>query len=210
MAVDEDAIPNSSQVSQLASLMREDNKLAVWLMAGLGLRVSEALGFSIESVRGSIVRLRHQLYRYASREDYGKYLVKLKHRKEGEYRDIPLPNRVANQIDQHVDKFGSIEVEGQHLLFSGAASSAAPVLTLAGMTERWKSRVRAVGMDFTPHDLRHYYASQQLAGGANIHEVSRWLGHKSIQVTVDVYGHLTEDAGERGRAIMDAVLPVTC
>jgi integrase len=37
--------------------------------------------------------------------------------------------------------------------------------------------------EFIPHSLRHLYASTALAGGISITEVSRWLGHKSIEVT---------------------------
>ncbi|MEU0252288.1 hypothetical protein ABZ299_07180 [Streptomyces sp. NPDC006184] len=28
-----------------------------------------------------------------------------------------------------------------------------------------------------------------------IHEVSRWLGHRSVKTTVDIYGHLLPGAG---------------
>lgn len=38
--------------------------------------------------------------------------------------------------------------------------------------------------EFIPHSLRHCYASTaSLAPGIPITEVSRWLGHKSIEVT---------------------------
>jgi integrase len=40
------------------------------------------------------------------------------------------------------------------------------------------------------HDLRHSYASNLLQAGAPIQFVSRQLGHASIKMTVDVYGHL--------------------
>jgi integrase len=33
-----------------------------------------------------------------------------------------------------------------------------------------------------------------LANGVPIREVSRWLGHKSIKTTVDIYGHLVPEA----------------
>ncbi|MFJ1916840.1 tyrosine-type recombinase/integrase [Streptomyces sp. NPDC088147] len=39
----------------------------------------------------------------------------------------------------------------------------------------------------TPHGLRHFFASTALANGISLHEVSRWLGHKSIRTTVDIY-----------------------
>lgn len=42
------------------------------------------------------------------------------------------------------------------------------------------------------HSLRHTYASKLIASGASVFEVSRALGHKSIRVTLDVYGKMLE------------------
>jgi len=42
------------------------------------------------------------------------------------------------------------------------------------------------------HTLRHTYASLQLAGGANVVQLSRALGHHSASFTLDVYVHLLE------------------
>ncbi len=42
----------------------------------------------------------------------------------------------------------------------------------------------------TPHTLRHTFGTLLLKGGALIANISQWMGHSSIQVTVDVYGHL--------------------
>ena len=44
-----------------------------------------------------------------------------------------------------------------------------------------------------PHELRHSGASLMLAQGTPLHVVSDVLGHASIAVTKDVYGHLLED-----------------
>ncbi len=40
------------------------------------------------------------------------------------------------------------------------------------------------------HDLRHTYASMMIALGCNIKYLQKQLGHKSIKVTYDTYGHL--------------------
>ena len=41
---------------------------------------------------------------------------------------------------------------------------------------------------FTPHCLRHTYASLMLQQGESVAYVQRQLGHASIQLTVDTYG----------------------
>lgn len=71
--------------------------------------------------------------------------------------------------------------------------------------EIWKSVLADAGLaaDMTFHDLRHTFASTALAEGVPISEVSRWLGHKSITTTVDLYGHLVPEAGGRARDALD-------
>jgi len=41
---------------------------------------------------------------------------------------------------------------------------------------------------FTPHGLRHTYASLHLQHGTDVYYVSRQLGHRSIELTVSTYG----------------------
>ena len=41
------------------------------------------------------------------------------------------------------------------------------------------------------HDLRHTYASLLIQAGESLAYVRDQLGHHSIRVTVDIYGHLT-------------------
>jgi integrase len=43
-----------------------------------------------------------------------------------------------------------------------------------------------------------------LAEGIAITEVSRWLGHDSIEVTHQIYGHLVPSSFARARAALDA------
>jgi len=57
--------------------------------------------------------------------------------------------------------------------------------------------------EFIPHALRHCYASVALAHGIPITEVSRWLGHKSIEVTHQTYGHLVPASWDRARTALD-------
>ena len=44
------------------------------------------------------------------------------------------------------------------------------------------------------HDARHTYASLMLRRGVPIAYVAKQLGHSSIQVTVDLYGHFIPGA----------------
>lgn len=56
------------------------------------------------------------------------------------------------------------------------------------------------------HDLRHTYASLALQRGVPLVVVSRQLGHASIAITADIYGHLAPDAGRQAADAMEAIL----
>src|SRR5256885_14166043 len=57
-----------------------------------------------------------------------------------------------------------------------------PLLTQAGLR-----RIRF-------HDLRHTFGSLLIQTGASLAYVRDQMGHSSIQITVDVYGHLVPGA----------------
>lgn len=52
----------------------------------------------------------------------------------------------------------------------------------------------------TPHDLRHYYASALICGGASVKVLQARLGHASAKTSLDTYGHLFPDEEDRTRA----------
>ena len=53
---------------------------------------------------------------------------------------------------------------------------------------------------WTPHWLRHSHATALLLAGVPVHVVSRRLGHADVQTTLNVYGHVTDDAEMRAVA----------
>ncbi len=55
-----------------------------------------------------------------------------------------------------------------------------------------KTAFFSLGLDakLTFHHLRHTAASFMLAYGIPVHEVSRYLGHASTEITLNVYGHI--------------------
>jgi integrase len=55
------------------------------------------------------------------------------------------------------------------------------------------------------HDLRHTFASHLIQNGEPLTYVKEQMGHSSIQVTVDVYGHLVPSANRAAVDKLDAV-----
>jgi integrase len=74
------------QLDRLASGLRPELALTVWIMAGTGLRISECLAVRLDGFRdsGRVLRVHEQLARQGG---YGP----LKDRRPGEFRDVPVP-----------------------------------------------------------------------------------------------------------------------
>ena len=67
------------------------------------------------------------------------------------------------------------------------------VVELEPVAERTGHAVR----DRQPADLRHSAATAMLNAGVPLHVVSRVLGHSSVSITGDIYGH-ADDRTRRG------------
>jgi integrase len=49
----------------------------------------------------------------------------------------------------------------------------------------------------TPHEARHTFASLLVAPGVNFKEISQYMGHSGIEITLDRYSHLLEGSEQR-------------
>ena len=65
-------------------------------------------------------------------------------------------------------------------------------------------RTKLLGFRF--HDLRHTYAALMIGFGAHPKYLQAQMGHSSIRVTLDLYGHLVPDAN---RGVLDALDALT-
>jgi integrase len=56
------------------------------------------------------------------------------------------------------------------------------------------------------HQARHTYASFMIAAGVNAKALSTFMGHSSIKVTFDLYGHLMPGTEAEAATLLDAYL----
>ncbi|MET1085730.1 MAG: site-specific integrase [Arthrobacter sp.] len=70
--------------------------------------------------------------------------------------------------------------------------------------EAWR-HVRGIGADAGTgwHELRHYHASQRIAGGMSPVAVAHRLGHKDTTESLKTYAHLWPDDDTRAAALTD-------
>jgi integrase len=185
--------PSRPQIEALAAGLRPDLQLTIWLMRGCGLRVSEALAVRKDCFREGVVRIFEQV-----RPD-GRATVALKHRRPGESREIPAPTYLLEAVDRHVSEHGTRD----GYLLAGAR---VPFVQHRGYLKSFTRAAQLAGIreGFTPHSLRHVFASALLARGVPLTDVADWLGHRSIEVTYRIYGHLVPSAWGRAREALNA------
>lgn len=222
VAVDEDEVPTSADVHLIAAHIAPHFRLTVYLQSGTGQRPSEALAFSTECRRPGYVRIRWQVSAKAHREDCPRPFVPLKHRLEKKCRDVPTAMFVEEEIDAHLLKWKPVPVvfTGQNgkrirleTFFAPRQPGAGVMPSIASYGYQFKKACLSAGLvdldgnaKYTPRSLRHFFASTALANGVPIHEVSRWLGHRSVKTTVDIYGHLLPSAWDRCREVLQRAM----
>lgn len=68
-----------------------------------------------------------------------------------------------------------------------------------------KEELKAIGL----HEARHTFASLMIAAGVNAKALSSYMGHSSVVITYDRYGHLMPGNEEHAVALFDAYLAKT-
>ncbi|TAP26817.1 site-specific integrase [Arthrobacter sp. S41] len=121
---------------------------------------------------------------------------------ENARRTIPLTADLAKKIAFQV----SI-TELDEYVFTMKEGGAATVQAMHN--KAWKPALRAAkksGLKKSPriHDLRHTYASWMLSGDnpMSIFELSRLMGHESVNTTTKVYSHLMRESLVKGADVM--------
>jgi integrase len=164
-------------VAAIAESIDERYRAIVWLGAGTGVRVSEALGLTVDRINflKRQVRIDRQLIRDRGPvPEWGP--VKDRH---GRARTIPLAQPTLDTLSAHIARYGT-GPEG--LVFTGHRGG--PV----GKTEFTTAFRKAAGpLGLAPgkgfHQLRHTYARLLIAVGESVKTVQDRLGHASAVMT---------------------------
>jgi len=119
-------------------------------------------------------------------EHVGDYLRVEMTTKSRQHRLVPLRGiaRVAAQIRLEA---------GHEWLFPSPSDPTKPVSTRT-IWSFFSVACRAVGIAGHPHMMRHTFAARLLTKGRRLITVSRWMGHSSVHITDQVYGHLAPGA----------------
>ncbi|WP_328738744.1 tyrosine-type recombinase/integrase [Streptomyces erythrochromogenes] len=178
----------------------EKFRLLCDLMSGCGMRNAEAVAVNINNiVSDNTYRITEQVNQTT------KVCGRLKHRKPGEYRDVPLPSRIRQEIEGYARKHGTID--GYLLRDPRDPSRPFQAYLLQNQWQRLKrEHPSLVPEGIALYSFRHFFASQCLQLRIPITDVADWMGHKSLDVTFKVYRHLMPGSIARAASSLDLAL----
>lgn len=174
----------------LNTLRGHRNEALYALMLSTGLRKGEALGLQWRDYDedNGVLLVRRSLIR-----EEGVLATKdTKTPKSRRAINVPEPLKAklrAHKAAQNAEKLrlGKSWINSGHIFTSSIGTPIDP----RNMYREFKDLCREAGIgDWHPHELRHSAASLMLAQGVKLQVVSEVLGHSSIRMTADVYGHV--------------------
>ncbi|WP_345609799.1 tyrosine-type recombinase/integrase [Streptomyces sanyensis] len=189
-------VPDLAYPEQALAAAGDDLALEIVMTAGCGLRNGGARAVNMNNVVADDVhRVHEQVHSTTHRP------AKLKHRKVGDFREVPLPRSVREAIERYEEKHGTTK-EG-YLLRGPSGYSTEPM-------ERRRVRTLLENLPVVDgtrmYGFRHYFACNALGRGIPITDVAEWMGHKSIEETYRTYRHLMPGGITKAARILDADL----
>lgn len=180
------SVLSPDQISLLASRVPERYQALIFLLAYGGLRRGEAA--ALRRGRFNVLRGRVEVSEAVSEVNGVLYFGSTK---TNQTRSVVLPSFLRELLAKHLDKFVEDGIDA--LVFTTKTGAD---LRIGNFRRRvWWPALDASELDRSVriHDLRHTCASILIARGAHAKAIQQHLGHSSISITFDVYGHLLPD-----------------
>ena len=179
-------------VALIAALPAQDR--ALWATAMYaGLRREELMGLRWEDVdlASGVIRVVRSWYTKAGA---------IEPKSAAGTRNVPIPAVLRDNLVEH--RMGQADAEG--VVFpNGNGRPFDPATVVQRATVAWAAAGLArIGL----HECRHAFASLMIAAGVNAKALSTYMGHASITITIDRYGHLMPGNEEAAAALLDGYL----
>lgn len=176
-----------------------------------GMRIGELSGLQWEDIdfRNKVIHVRHSLTYFSNSE--GKYVFELHPTKTRKgLRVIPLTTKAVTALQrqrfvkQALINGGKEPLEGyENLVFvtknNRPTTEFLVTECINGIIRRiHKNNPELVFEKFTPHCFRHTFATRYLEAEVPLKTVSALLGHTQLQLTTDLYMHVTQESLFKG------------
>jgi integrase len=173
----------------LAEAMHERYRPLIYLAVDSGLRWSELVGLrrSRVDLNRRKVRVTEQLIRLGS----GEWLRK-EPKTPSSVRSVTISAVTTGVLREHLQGVGPLAPDD--LVFTNKAGNA--LIASSFWQHYFQPALRSAGVTCRFHDLRHTSVALAIAEGAHPKAIQTRMGHSSINVTLDRYGHLFPELDE--------------
>lgn len=189
-------IASPAEAAELIAAMPPTDRAALGLAVYAGLRLGELLALDV----GAVALDDGWIYVRRSWDPGAKEFVPTKSRKE---RRVPIIDKLRVLLADHLVLLNH-PTEG--LLFPSAQRPmwpTDPAILRRRTHKRWDDAgLKRLGF----HEGRHTFASIAIAAGLNAKTLSTYMGHATITITLDRYGHLMPGSEVEARMLLDAYL----
>lgn len=178
----------AKEVAKLAAAMPAWCRSFVWVAAYTGLRWSEMIG-----LRRRDVDLLHRRINVARQivEVGSRFAGFDEPKTEAGKRSVDLPPFLCEVIEEQLER---AQPGPDGLVFVNTRGQPPHLSSFTSQT--WKRARAKIGRpDLRWHDLRHTAVALAIANGAHPKAIQERMGHSSVTVTLDRYGHLFPSLG---------------
>lgn len=184
------------QVHALHEAIGDRYRAWVHVAVYAGPRWSEAIGLRRANVDATSITITEQLVRRADRQWH-----RNPPKTRAGRRRITLPSFVADELAHHIDTYANPGPDG--LIFPNRNGD--PLIGPSFTGNVFKPALRRAGLDpaVRIHDLRHTAVALAIRAGAHPKAIQSRMGHATISVTLDRYGHLFPEMDETLAAGLD-------
>lgn len=187
---------SAEQVHDLVDAVNERHRVLVLVLAYGGLRWGEVCALRrkrVQLLRGQL-EVAESLWEVGSRMGFGET-------KTYQRRTVVLPSFLRDML---AEQLAGIPEDPEALVFTDPQGQ--PLRNSSFHRQVWAPAVQASGVpaDLRIHDLRHTCAALLIANRAGPKEIQEHLGHSTIRVTFDRYGHLFPESREALAEGLDA------
>ncbi|MCH7583817.1 MAG: site-specific integrase [Acidobacteria bacterium] len=186
------------EVERLAEAINPLYRTWAYLLAYGGLRWGEAV-----ALRRSRINILKSRVTIDSSATEVRGVIEFGDTKSRRARTVVVPSFLRDMLDEHLAEH--VLADPHALVFTGPTGSV--LRPKYFHTRIWPMALVAAGLPsgLRIHDLRHTCAAMLISQGAHPEAIKRHLGHSSISVTMDQYGHLLPSENEHLADALDRV-----
>lgn len=189
---------NPTDIEKLIANTNERYRCLITTACYTGMRQGELLGLQWGDVdfEGKRIFVRRTLQKGKFYEPKTKY----------SRRSVSIPNIVVQSLRSHqINQVVHLENNHSQLVFTNDVGEP---IDPSNLTKRvFEPALKMAGLIHVRfHDLRHSYAAALISAGENPKWIQKQLGHSSIMITLDIYGHLLPETEKNASERLEQAL----